>query len=198
MAARIPFADTVYEREEKPENNKPTSGKNCKRQRLGRNILYCDIAPNSERPRTYNLTHSGHGGKRKRKSNTRAKTISKGKKNSVLARERLCAAEDNAVDYDERNKDAEARGERWQIRLHQKVHGRNERSYNNDVARNVDGCGNYLTQRRNKHIRANKNERGSKPHTKSILKAGSHRQRRAQAKNEPKYRIILYYATPKG
>ena len=106
VAARVPFADAVDESEKKPEHDEAAGRKDRQRDGAGVDALHRDVAPHRERPRAGDLPHGRDEREREREADAAAKTVCNRINHPVLARERLGAAENDAVHDDERNEDA--------------------------------------------------------------------------------------------
>lgn len=196
MTARIPLAEAVDERQEKPKRDEPARRQDRHRHRTRIEVLERQIAPDRKRARAADLAHRRDEREGEREADSAPEPVRKRIKDPVLARERLGAAEDDAVDDDERDEDAERGRERRQVSLHEQIDRGHERRDDDDVARDVHRRGNHLAERRHQPVRADQDERRREPHADRVLKRCRHRQRRAQPEHQPKRRIVLENPVP--
>jgi hypothetical protein len=99
-------AYVVYQGEQKSERDESASRQDGQHNAVRVDVFDGDVAPDSERPGPDNLAYGGDQREREREANARAKSVGERVYHAVLAGERLGAAEDDAVNYDQRDKDA--------------------------------------------------------------------------------------------
>ena len=197
VAARVPFADAVDEREKKPEGDEPAGGKDGERDGPWVEPLHGDVAPDRQSASADDLADRRNEREGQREANAAPEAVGKRVENAVLRGKRLGTAKYDAVHDDQRDEDAERSGEIGKICLHQKVDGRDERRDDDDVAGNVDGGRYYLPQRRDETVGADEDERRRKAHAERVFKTRGNGERRAEPEHKPENGIVLENPVPK-
>ena len=107
--------------------------------------------------------HKGHG-----VADALRQAVDGGGQHAVLRGEGLGAAENDAVDDDERDEHAEALGQGREISLQQKVDDGDKARDDDDVGRNADLIRNDLAQHGDDDVRADEDQRDGQAHAEAV------------------------------
>ena len=102
---------------------------------------------------------------------THAQTVNRRGQRLVLESERFRAAEDDAVDDDQRNEHAKALGDVREKRLQAQINDRNEARDDDDVARDTHFIRNDFAQKGNKDVGKRQDDENGDAHAKAVCNA---------------------------
>ena len=145
----------------------------------------------AERACAERLTDDGHGADGERKAKAHARAVNGGIHDAVLARVHLGAAENDAVDDDQRQIDTKGLVQAEGVGLHDQLdHGDKARDDDN-VARDAYRIGNDLADGGNSHVGQDQNGGRGNAHAEGRDDRGGDRQRRARAEDEDEDGVLL-------
>ena len=141
------------------------------REHTGRNIGRRHDPDAEQRARAQELTERAQDQQHHRVADALADAVHRGGGNGVLAGKGLGAAEDDAVDDDQRNEHAKALGDVREKRLQAQINDRNEARDDDDVARDTHFIRNDFAQKGNKDVGKRQDDENGDAHAKAVCNA---------------------------